>query len=481
MFVAVAALLCVALVGAASLDTSGFRKTHTNTLHPEHHKNKAAKGQHNTNNNAHHKQATKPAHTAPKPHSHSSKAHAMPAAVKHAAPASIKHHSAKTNHHSTHKVLADLEKEEAENMKVDVEERVVADLKKEVKAAMGELEQLQTSFDHVRKELNVMEGDLSKVPMPAPLASESSNLVQSDVDTAPATHASNDKAEKNEDNKAAADEDDDEDTAKVSLLQMPQDEMNEGLADDDTSAPRMMPKAMRRHMLLQNTLQKPDDDEGVTFGMRGDGSGNTFDVTDNGDVVRRPLPSVPEDMVKPNDVQYRVNPADPELAGVDVAPTDPAMTVQNSNVPGTNGKQLSLSSTSNKPAQNEDVMCVCKRQGAPRGEDRIRCKKHPTPTPTPAPTPELIVGTIQCVNGTWQEGAGDDSGVRDTICISFPARIEQPPPPEQHQEEEEREYPAECYDERNEFVVDAIKQKRDAEGGLMVLLQNDAGHCECEG
>jgi hypothetical protein len=57
--------------------------------------------------------------------------------------------------------------------------------------------------------------------------------------------------------------------------------------------------------------------------------------------------------------------------------------------------EAKLSNSSVVPDSEKDVVCVCKRRRAPRGDDRVKCKKHFTPTPTPTPTPTAIKGIRQ--------------------------------------------------------------------------------------
>jgi hypothetical protein len=230
-----------------------------------------------------------------------------------------------------------------------------------------------------------------------------------------------------------------EDDDETALLQMPFD-MN---AEDDN---QQMMAAMRHNALLvQQKLQKPNDDKGVTFGARTDGSGETFDVSEEGDVVFPPPPVKEDELTKILDA--------PDAKGN-----------VNKHANGTE-------------RDNDNVICVCKRQSAPRGLDRIRCKRHPTPTPTPIPTPEPIIpsGIVQCANGTW--AAGDEKGKFDTICIYFPGQIPEPPPTPTPIPVPDREYPDECYDDRNEYVAAGVREKI---LGVSMLMQQGYRTCGCD-
>jgi len=221
--------------------------------------------------------------------------------------------------------------------------------------------------------------------------------------------------------------------------------------DDDSSAPVLM--AMKRHqtILAQNALERKKgaamDDRGFTFGARTDGSGRTFDLTDDGNILYPPPPTAEDEFLKSvtkkgADAKERV---------------DPPM-------------------NSTEALDDSNVVCVCKRQGAPRGFDRIRCKRNPTPTPTPAPIKKAPVGIKQCANGTWV--AGSDKGVADVICIYFPAdEVKVTPPPVA---EPERPYPAECYDDRNEYVAEGVGQQKVREKvDIQLLIQSGYETCGC--
>jgi hypothetical protein len=41
------------------------------------------------------------------------------------------------------------------------------------------------------------------------------------------------------------------------------------------------------------------------------------------------------------------------------------------------------------------MVCLCKRRGAPRGNDRVRCKKHPSASPSPSPKPIRTINIVQ--------------------------------------------------------------------------------------
>jgi len=216
------------------------------------------------------------------------------------------------------------------------------------------------------------------------------------------------------------------DDSQVSLLQIP-DEMN---AMDPESP---IAFAMKRHqaLLTQQKVGTQKTDDTFTFGATTDGTDRTFDLTKDGKVLYSPPATEQDELLKK--VQAK---------GADAK--------DRTETPPLNSTEL---------LNDTNVVCVCKRQGAPRGFDRIRCKRNPTPTPTPIPLPPVIVGIKQCANGTWT--SGQDKGTNDVICISFPAdelKVVQPPiiPPVPA-------YPPECYDDRNEFVeseTEEIKKKR---------------------
>jgi hypothetical protein len=267
----------------------------------------------------------------------------------------------------------------------------------------------------------------------------------------------------------------DDDNVDSSFLQLQNvnDDMNGGAEDDETSVPSLMMNRMKRHSLIQ---QKPGDLTGRTFGIAGDGSGATYDVMKDGTTYMPPVPDVPADQAKPNDVRYRVDSSDPSLKNVPVAEVDPSEVAVDSTAPGTGGKGWALKVGVNTADLDKDSVCVCKRKGAPRGQDRIRCKRHPTPTPTPVPpvAPEAP-GVIQCTNGTWPFVENSiDSGVRDVICVYFPVRFPQPTPMPTPTPSPE-DYPAECYDPRNEFVAEGV-EKRPFDN---ILLQQGFEVCGC--
>jgi len=234
---------------------------------------------------------------------------------------------------------------------------------------------------------------------------------------------------------------------ETSLLQLsaPIDEMN-SVDDDDSSAPLLM--AMKRHstVFAQHRVEHKSDDDSYTFGAAGDGSGKTFDITEDGR-VQFPTPPTAEDEF---------------LKSVET--------------PGAEGKVRIDPSLNGTERDDSNVICVCKRQGAPRGFDRIRCKRNPTPTPTPVPVPPTPAGIKQCADGTWISGS--DRGTADTICIYFPAtevKVTPPTPPE-----EEKPYPAECYDERNEYVAEGVREKaREKIIDIQILIQSGYENCGC--
>jgi len=267
-------------------------------------------------------------------------------------------------------------------------------------------------------------------------------------------------AEKEKDTFAEADQEFEENLDDTSFLQLMNvnDDMNGGLEDDEGPAPALLMNRMRHHSLVQNKagLKKHDGEEGVTFGISGDGSGRQFEVSESGETLVHDPPPVPADMVKPNDISYRVDPHDHSMKGVPTADVDPADVRMDSTAPGTTGKQWSLAVDTNT-TNGDDAVCVCKRRGAPRGFDRVRCKRHPTPTPAPTPVPVQEPNIIQCTNGTWPRSDSVDSNTRDIICIYFPARAPVPTPVPTPTPGEP-EYPPECYDPRNEFVAEGVEK-----------------------
>jgi len=224
------------------------------------------------------------------------------------------------------------------------------------------------------------------------------------------------------------------------------DEMN-SVDDDDSSAPVLM--AMKRHqtVLAQKGSGTKMSDAGFTFGATTDGTLRTFDISDDGDIIYPPPPTAEDEFTK--SIGKR---------GADAK--DRFLPPMNSTEAG----------------DDSNVVCVCKRQGAPRGFDRIRCKRNPKPSPSPTPIPRVHTGIKQCANGTWAAGA--DKGTKDVICIYFPAdeiKVTPPTPPEP-----EPQYPAECYDDRNEWVAEGVEQKgRDKLVDIQLLIQSGYESCGC--
>jgi len=229
------------------------------------------------------------------------------------------------------------------------------------------------------------------------------------------------------------------------------DDMNNGVEDDDSLVP-LAPRAMR-----SNFIANGEGESSVTFGMTSDGTRRTYDLDSDGTPIVNPI----VDTIMP--------------------PT------------AADSNEAKLSNSSVVPDTEKDVVCVCKRRRAPRGDDRVKCKKHFTPTPTPTPTPSPIKGIRQCVNGTWQGDADSDAGTNDVICIYWPAQmplivINPTPTPGPSGDNNngggdngsggsgEPEYPPECYDERNEFVADGVIEKRQYD---VLLLQQGFETCGC--
>jgi hypothetical protein len=352
------------------------------------------------------------------------------------------------NRHMHHAVNHDLEEvaetttAETKNQK---EATKVKSSKSDIDMALEDLGSFEKDFAKVKKDLELIKAH-SKQAVPKVKSLESD-----------APH------------KLDSFEEADEDVA--SFLQIKGvDEMNDGMEDDDTVAPMV---ANRMRSLIQHSMQHSKEEEGIVIGVSNDGSKRTFDVAKDGSTTVAPPPEYPDYMVKPNDAKYRVDPNDPSLSTVPVAKVDPSEVAKNSDMPGTGGKQWSQAEQTG-PTEN-DVVCVCKRHGAPRGEDRVKCKKHIMPSPSPTPVPSPPKGIRQCANGTWPSNAFPDAETYDVICIYYPSQLETIPAPTP-EPSPTPDYPPECYDSRNEFVAEGVLEKRQFD---VVLLQQGFHTCGC--
>jgi len=411
------------------------------------------------------------------------------------------HHGKKVSHH--HKAakiqhLHDLEEDMAAVETAEVDEDVLAKMDSNIASILSDMNNLKDNLENVKKMENSVRAVLSKsgnaehAVVAEDANEEAKEDVVEEVHEVKATHEidpvsddvqvaldSHDNEE--EVNSAesiletpAASTNDDDDQSAWALLELENvgDDMNNAVEDDEASVPSMLMNRMKPHSLLQH--QKKGDEEGRRFGIAGDGSGLTFEVADDGSTLVHDVPPIPAEFQKPNDGQYRVNPNDPSLSDVPLAQFDPTEVPVDSSIPGTTGKKWSLKVGTNTTTEN-DLVCVCKRKGAPRGFDRVRCKRHPTPVPTPTPVPIEEPNIIQCVNGTWPRTSdGIDAGTRDILCIYFPVRAPVPTPAPTPTPQEE-DYPPECYDPRNEFVAEGV-EKRPFDN---MLLQEGFEVCGC--
>lgn len=219
-------------------------------------------------------------------------------------------------------------------------------------------------------------------------------------------------------------------------------------------------------------VEKGGDERDRKFLIGANSNGGTSDVVPSSSG----MDFHPQEPVKDELASKFVNPSKKVVTNSD-GMTDvgdlPTGTGENTKTPAVAGG-APPKGPSKENQDDEDSVCMCKRQGAPRkmeAHERVKCKKHPKPTPTPEPIPE---GIRQCVTGTWPGKKGDtmDAGTTDTICIYFPARL--PPPPEL--DPEVREFPDECYDDRNEFVAEGIVKRPYDE----MLIQTGAfTTCDC--
>lgn len=384
---------------------------------------------------------------------------------------SLKAHKKMAKHHSHH---LDLEEDvsqltsassKSDGIQLEEEDKLVK-LDETVESALNDLGKLNSDFEEVHKDLkhikNIRDSMGAAHKQPA-VAKISKCQDGEDCQDAEQAEKPTQELENNENNEGDID--------SIAMLQLKSvfDDMNTAQGDDDVSptvASRM------RSILVQHSAatKKGKDDKGYVIGVSADNSGTTFDVSEDGETIVHPAPKLPEGMVQSNDGSARTN--DPELRGVPV-PTSKGSPVMNADMPGTKGKGWSAKAGTNSTTE-DDVVCVCKRSGAPRGIDRVRCKRHVTSTPMPTPAPK-IDGIRQCANGTWPAASGETL-VKDVICVYFPATLPAPPPPPTDSNgNPDPEYPPECYDDRNEFVVDSVK-KRPADE---ILLQEGVELCGC--
>jgi len=271
----------------------------------------------------------------------------------------------------------------------------------------------------------------------------------------------------------------------VSLLQ---DDMNDNGADDD-EMPLMAPRARPMGMVQQgdgkltkpvvsradpeNTRQVPsgptvdppqNNDKAHTF-VHDAESGATADIAPDGTII-------PQVAVTGDDLE-----GPPTSDGKVLSPEDGMVGVEDTNAKSPSFPGSSTIPTFDTETNNEtNVVCMCKRQGAPKkmvGYDRVVCKRH---RPAPLPPPEPITGIRQCIKGTWpgMTGDGPDANTTDEICIYFPAVIPAAPP---RQDLDDREYPDECYDHRNEFVAPGV-EKRPWDGPTLLQVGYDIKHYE---
>jgi len=248
-----------------------------------------------------------------------------------------------------------------------------------------------------------------------------------------------------------------EDLEAIALLQ--EDDMNDG-AEEMIMAPRSRPLRLMQQADVEdqppatlvdtaNKIPTPDNinDNDKTFTFAANVNGGTADVTSDGQIIPKKAFSEQDAPRQGVDTtgDLKASPDDADNVDAELAKTGLA-------VPG--GSPPSPPSSNN--TDPNDVVCMCKRQGAPKkmkGHDRVKCKRHVKPTPTPEPPVE---GIRQCVTGPWAgvTGSTQDANTTDTICIYFPARL--PTPAEVAPE---REWPDECYDDRNEFLAEGVKKR----------------------
>jgi len=314
---------------------------------------------------------------------------------------------------------------------------------------------------------------------------EASTSADADKDsTVSEQDKANDEKANDEAAKDAEEDLDDEDDAvmdleSVALLQQGSndvsfDDMNDyATADDDMVGVGTRRAARPVHLAGQENSPKVEDggdprDQKYGFGVNAEGGTSDIYPTANG------MDLHPQQAVIDETADKGVNPTE-KVVTLEDGMTDvgelPPGTGGGAKTPVAGGQPPKGPSKDNQGA--DDSVCMCKRQGAPRkmkGFDRVKCKKHPKPTPTPEPPVE---GIRQCVTGTWPGKKGDtmDANSTDTICIYFPARL--PTPPEVAPE---REFPDECYDDRNEFVAEGIEKRPYDE----FLIQTGAfAACDC--
>lgn len=400
----------------------------------------------------------------------------------------LSHHAthAKTHRHTS---LHDLEEDVVNAAAATQDDDLVAKMDQSINSVMSDIDALKNDLQGMRSMEESIKQSLSaskaKADVPAAeeksaetkdeAKDETSNTPASVDDVAPNTSSETDSFSSSDDLVSASADDSYADVDSFLQLQMkvPVDEMNDGLDDDSASAPSMIADRMMPHKAAQNKA-----DEGKLFGLKGDGSRQTFDITPDGTEVYYPPPATLPGTVPSNDAASRMS-GDSSLDNVPVPKFDRDSVVTDARMPGTFGKALSLSATGNTTS-DDDMVCLCKRRGAPRGNDRVRCKKHPSASPSPSPKPIRTINIVQCEHGVWPQGSGADSGTVDTICIYFPGRtpVETPVPTPTPSPD----LPDECYDERNEFVADEILERRRVHRNLLdeALIQSGAEICGCD-
>jgi len=342
----------------------------------------------------------------------------------HSRHASVAEHATSVHHAKATKVR-DLEEE--------IPQPNVEQVQAEIETALSEMAELTKSFDKVKADLeqlksgNPARDTASQSAESAPLSAEE--------ETKPADEVQDSFQQEDADN------------SDLALLQF--DDMNNGMDDDDTPALIPQMNRMRSTIMSQLSTDEPQApasvSDGYVFGVKQTADGpRTYDVTADGEMIIRDVPAT----------------ATPPPTKEDVVPKPHALAIN--------------------ATEDNDVVCVCKRhQHAPRGFDRIRCKRHtPSPSPSPSAAARVVEGIRQCANGTWQSGA--DAGTKDVICIYFPAIVPAPPAPPPAPVNDEPEYPPECYDERNEWIADEVvpgvveRRKYD-----VLLLQQGYETCGC--
>lgn len=406
----------------------------------------------------------------------------------------ISHHAAHAKAHR-HSALHDLEETVAAAAAKTKDTTIVDKMEKSIASVMTDIDSLKSDLQNIRsmeesmkasisatKPVAVTSKSLEEEAAPSDEAAPSEEAAVTEIATkteeATPVEATTDKAadvvaDAESYSSYAADE---ADVDSFLEIKAPIDEMNGDMEDDNSAVPALLMNRMNHHSLIQ----KAGDEKGKTFGIAGDGSGRTFDIAADGTTIVSAPPALETGSVPSNDATHRIG-NDPSFRGVPTAVIDPSAVPIDSSIPGTAGKQWSLHAGGNSTT-DEDMVCVCKRNGAPRGIDRVRCKRHPSASPMPTPSPSPDGGhVIQCEHGAWQQGSGVDSGTTDTICIYYPVRAPvQTPVPTPIPTPED--YPPECYDPRNEFVRPHLEEEKQKISRALlddVLIQKDVEVCGC--